>query len=312
LKFDNHHVHAKPDDHPVAGTTGDRLILSVAMTVIVGAHGHLTASRYPIGKYNHYTDTGNAKPTEALRKVHRNPCRLRFPHLPPWAHPCLAKARMLSHFVIAWSLVRRTSRNKAYGSLYKITYIPGVHTRIHSGVTKDSAHFSPCGFVMPTVVYASEPYMKDNVKMIEKNRRWVGSLHTAINQLSGKDRLMVMREAGVGCSFDILALCESVLNHPVCSLEDLITGWNTVRKSKNLQGQWVMHGGCITGTFHECGCPLVRSGFVQLTPVQCLCSKGMMEKIFSHVTQKKADVHVKQSIGNGDDVCEFTVMIQDD
>ncbi|WP_152006466.1 hypothetical protein [Desulfoluna spongiiphila] len=148
--------------------------------------------------------------------------------------------------------------------------------------------------------------------MIEKNRRWVGSLQTAINQLSKKDRLMVMREAGVGCSSDILALCESVLNHPVGSLEDLITGWNTVRESKNLQGKWVMHGDCITGTFHECGCPLVRSGFVQLTPIQCLCSKGMIERVFSHVTCKKADVHIKQSIGNGYDICEFTVMIRDD
>ena len=147
---------------------------------------------------------------------------------------------------------------------------------------------------------------------VQKNRNWVESLHTAINQLSEKDRIMVMGKAGVGCSSDILGLCESVLNHPVCTVEDLVNGWNMVRKSKNLQGGWEIHDDGIIGTFHECGCPLVRSGFITLNPTQCLCSKGMVEQIFSQVAQEKTEVRIKQSIGNGDGVCEFVVNFQNE
>jgi hypothetical protein len=63
------------------------------------------------------------------------------------------------------------------------------------------------------------------------------------------------------------------------------------------------------GIFKECGCPLVRSGMIALHPIQCLCSQGMMEMIFSKVAMRSVKVEIKRAIGRGDDVCEFVIKV---
>ncbi|MGD0885358.1 MAG: hypothetical protein ABSA46_10905 [Thermodesulfovibrionales bacterium] len=86
-----------------------------------------------------------------------------------------------------------------------------------------------------------------------------------------------------------------------------MTEWNILRDERNLKGKWVSEGNAVKGIFGECGCPLIRSGLIELHPVQCYCSQGMMETLFSQVSKKMVDVKIKRSIGRGDDVCEFLI-----
>ncbi|WP_035239159.1 DUF6144 family protein [Desulfobacter vibrioformis] len=145
--------------------------------------------------------------------------------------------------------------------------------------------------------------------MINKNQKWIESLHEGISLLNETDQETLMKKAGISCVSDILQLCESSLGHEIKTISDLINGWNILRKSKGLKGGWQSNDLEITGVFHECGCPLVRGKYVKLHPIQCLCSKGMIETIFSKVSQTNVKVEMKQSIGNGDNMCEFKVIL---
>ncbi|MBU0965034.1 MAG: hypothetical protein KKA54_01520 [Proteobacteria bacterium] len=143
--------------------------------------------------------------------------------------------------------------------------------------------------------------------LLEKNKRWIGAIEKGIAALDPREQKLVMQDAGRDCSPDIWGLCEKALGSPVDSVDDLIRGWNLVRQSRNLHGDWVVEGNVVHGVFTECGCPLVRAGLVELQPVQCWCSQNMMEGIFSRAAKGKVSGEVKQSIGRGDKVCEFYV-----
>lgn len=145
--------------------------------------------------------------------------------------------------------------------------------------------------------------------MINKNQKWIESLHEGISLLDEADQEALMKNAGVSCVSDILQLCESSLGHKIKTISDLINGWNLLRESKGLTGGWRSDGQEIIGIFHECGCPLIRAKYIKLHPIQCLCSKGMIETIFSKISQTNVKVEMKQSIGNGDNVCEFKVRL---
>jgi len=127
--------------------------------------------------------------------------------------------------------------------------------------------------------------------------------------MDGRSKAAIMRPAGVACASDLLSLCEKYLGKKVDSLENLVTGWNLVREGRHLTGRWVIEGSSITGVFSECGCPLVRSGLIELHPVQCYCSQGLMETIFSRAAGKPVQVEIKRSIGRGDEVCEFSIKL---
>lgn len=121
-----------------------------------------------------------------------------------------------------------------------------------------------------------------------------------------------MRPAGKACAADVLALSERYLGKKIITIDELLTGWNIVRDRAGLNGRWVRDGRTIIGVFSECGCPLVRSGLIKLHSVQCYCSQGMMEMIFSDVDRRPAAVDVRQSIGRGDAVCHFIVTLSSD
>jgi hypothetical protein len=143
--------------------------------------------------------------------------------------------------------------------------------------------------------------------LIEKSRKWIGAIEKGIVSLNTQQQKLIMREAGKDCSLDIWTLCEKTLESTVNSVDDLIHGWNLVRQSRNLNGDWVVEGNTVHGVFEECGCPLVRAGLVALQPVQCWCSQNMMEAIFSRAAKGMVTVEIRQSIGRGDKVCEFFV-----
>ncbi len=142
---------------------------------------------------------------------------------------------------------------------------------------------------------------------VAKNRSWIAGLHESIAQLDENSKTAIMRPPGKACASDLMSLCEKYLGKRVSSIEDLVTGWNILRDKRNLKGRWEFEGNTLRGIFGECGCPLVRSGLIELHPVQCYCSQGMMETIFSEVSKKPIKVEIKRSIGRGDDQCEFLI-----
>jgi hypothetical protein len=80
-----------------------------------------------------------------------------------------------------------------------------------------------------------------------------------------------------------------------------------IREKRGLTGRWEYEEKGIRGIFGECGCPLVRSGLIELHPVQCYCSQGMMETIFSHIAGRPIEVEIPRTIARGGDACEFLV-----
>jgi predicted hydrocarbon binding protein len=142
-----------------------------------------------------------------------------------------------------------------------------------------------------------------------KNRSWIAHLQQGIDQLDETLKLAIMRPAGQACASDLLSLCEKYLQKRVSSVEDLVNGWNIIRDERNLTGRWEFEGNVVRGAFGECGCPLVRSGLIELHPVQCYCSQSLMETIFSEAAKKTAEVKIVRTIGRGDDVCEFVITL---
>lgn len=140
---------------------------------------------------------------------------------------------------------------------------------------------------------------------IQKNRKWVASLHKRIDELGPGLTRKIMSAAGVDCASDVWTHCEARLGKPLTTVEELVEGWNLLREARNLRGRWVMENGAPHGVFHECGCPLVQSGLIEPHPAQCHCSLAMMESVFSRVAGKPVEVILKRSIARGDDVCEF-------
>lgn len=151
---------------------------------------------------------------------------------------------------------------------------------------------------------------KEKMKIpIEKNRKWVAKLHKSIDQLAKEQKASIMKQAGASCADDLLKLCESFLGRKINSIKDLVSGWNILRDSRKLEGKWELENNIAHGIFNECGCPLVRSSMIELHPIQCLCSQGMMEIIFSKVAKRAVKVEIKRAIGRGDGVCEFVVTL---
>lgn len=142
---------------------------------------------------------------------------------------------------------------------------------------------------------------------VNKNKRWIAGLHESLGQLPKDLQAAVMKPAGEGCASDLLALCEGELGRPVETVEELVHSWNGIRRRNQLKGEWEIEEETIRGVFHQCACPLVSSKMIELHPVQCYCSLGMMQTIFSRVAKRRVEVSLERSIGRGDDVCEFVV-----
>jgi len=144
----------------------------------------------------------------------------------------------------------------------------------------------------------------------EKSRRWIKGLHEGIDQLGEDIKLNVMRSAAIHCAEDLLLLCKDYLGKPINSEKDLISGWIMLKNDRGLTSNWVLEDNIIRATFNECGCPLVRSGLVELHPVQCYCSQNMIENVFSQASKKTVNVKIERSIGRGDSVCEFIISFE--
>ena len=76
-------------------------------------------------------------------------------------------------------------------------------------------------------------------------------------------------------------------------------------------GKWVREGDVIYSVCKECGCPLVLSGLVELSPTFCECSRGWVKAVFEAALEEPVEVELTQAIGKGDKVCKFVVMHED-
>jgi predicted hydrocarbon binding protein len=73
-------------------------------------------------------------------------------------------------------------------------------------------------------------------------------------------------------------------------------------------GKWVREEDVIYSVCHECGCPLVLSKLVELSPTFCNCSRGWVKAVFEAALGKPVEVELTQAIGRGDRVCKFVVL----
>ena len=144
---------------------------------------------------------------------------------------------------------------------------------------------------------------------INKNRAWITRLHESIDRLDASTKLTVMKAAGIACASDLMSLIEQYTGKRASSVAELVAGWNIVRDKRGLKGGWKLEGNIVRGVFNECGCPLVRSGLIELHPVQCYCSQGLMETIFSEAAGKPVEAQIRRSIGRGDEICDFLITL---
>ena len=141
------------------------------------------------------------------------------------------------------------------------------------------------------------------------NAAWIEAVENALDAhgdaaLTAK----VMKAAGQKCAQQILDDCTKMLGKKPESVDELLDATNQRRlQIHNLDSLWEKQGNKVYLKINECGCTLVKAGLARPNPVHCLCSKGLMESLFSAVCQGPVSVEVVKAIGFGDDVCEFYV-----
>lgn len=84
-------------------------------------------------------------------------------------------------------------------------------------------------------------------------------------------------------------------------------GYNFLREALGLHGKWRLKDGVAMGAFQECGCPMVRTGLLELHPTHCLCTHAMLKNLFQEAFDGPVTVEILESIARGDRVCRFQV-----
>ena len=141
------------------------------------------------------------------------------------------------------------------------------------------------------------------------NAAWIEAVENALTAHGNTAlTLEVMRSAGQKCAQQILDDCREILGKKPESVDEILYATNQRRlQIHNLASLWEKQGNTAHLQINECGCTLVKAGLARPNPVHCLCSKGLMESLFSAVCQGVVSVEVVKAIGFGDNVCEFYV-----
>lgn len=143
--------------------------------------------------------------------------------------------------------------------------------------------------------------------VLAKNRRWTSALEKGIVGLPMDLQLEVMQGPGADCAQDIMKLCTKYLGHAPEGIEDLLKGYNLLREALGLHGKWRLKDGVAMGAFQECGCPMVRTGLLELHPTRCLCTHAMLKNLFQEATGGPVKVEILESVARGGQVCRFQV-----
>jgi predicted ArsR family transcriptional regulator len=68
--------------------------------------------------------------------------------------------------------------------------------------------------------------------------------------------------------------------------------------------------GTIYLEYHQCGCPIVKSGQVT-NPLFCNCTRGYSKGPFEALFQKPVRVEIQKAILRGDDICKLAIHLEE-
>ena len=141
------------------------------------------------------------------------------------------------------------------------------------------------------------------------NATWIEAVENALAAHGNTALTMeVMKAAGQKCAQQIIDDCGEILGKKPETVDELLDATNRRRlQIHHLDSLWERQGNKAHLKINECACTLVKAGLARPNPVHCLCSVGLMESIFSAVSQGPVSVEVVKAIGFGDEVCEFYV-----
>lgn len=137
-------------------------------------------------------------------------------------------------------------------------------------------------------------------------RKWLETLMAGLEAaVDERTRAEVMESCGRACArhHGDMEKARAI----TCSVQEIGEWLAELNRQVLWCGSWVRDGETITSVCEKCGCPLVRAGLVELSPTFCNCSQGWGKAVFGTVSGRPVEVELKQAIGRGDPVCEFTV-----
>jgi len=144
---------------------------------------------------------------------------------------------------------------------------------------------------------------------VQRSLTWIEAVENALAERGDTELAeQVMEAAGEKCALQILADCEEILGKKPETVDELLDATNQRRlRRHSLTNLWKREGNTAHLKIGGCACTLVRAGLAKPNPVHCLCSKGLMVKLFSTVTKGSVRVETAKTVGFGDDCCEFRV-----
>ena len=143
---------------------------------------------------------------------------------------------------------------------------------------------------------------------MELLRGWVAALVSGLHaEVDEETAARVMEHCGRACAahFGSVAAVET-LRRDLEGIDELLDGLN--QQEDFWCGRWVRDGEVITSVCESCGCPLVQTGWVEVSPTLCQCSRGWVRAVFEAVLDRPVRVDLQQAIGRGDDVCRYVVV----
>ena len=147
--------------------------------------------------------------------------------------------------------------------------------------------------------------------MSELVQKWLTALLTGLDeQVDEQTRSRLMETCGKVCAghHSSIDIARSVKQESK-NIDEFLEKLN--QQKDYWCGKWVREGDIIYSVCHECGCPLVLAGLVELSPTFCDCSRGWVKAVFEAALGKPVEVELTQAIGRGDKVCKFVVMHED-
>jgi len=151
--------------------------------------------------------------------------------------------------------------------------------------------------------------MADDVFVVNLLSRWVASLLSTLDEQLDRDTQTRFLEAcGAACAAHHGELERAKdLPHSVGDLDGLVAELN---RQVSWCGEWKREENAIVSVCERCGCPLVREGLVELSPVFCECSRGFVKALFETALARRVPVSLERAIGRGDPVCRFVVAVE--
>jgi len=143
---------------------------------------------------------------------------------------------------------------------------------------------------------------------MELLRGWIAALVSGLHAEADQETAArVMEYCGRACAahFGSVAAVET-LRRDLEGIDELLERLN--QQEDFWCGRWVRDGEVIYSVCERCGCPLVQTGWVEVSPTLCQCSRGWVKTVFEAVLDRPVDVDLQQAIGRGDAVCRYVVV----